>query len=712
MTYKTIMVSKYLSYCVISFWFVAAPSISFSACLFNCSGVLINTGFGGEVANELFFQKSIDKVGEKFDELGAKYTAKLDVLLDGKIAQLDDLSKKRLDDLDKILTGQVHNLDVLADAKIEKLDNVLQSAQTAALQEMDAIFKEHEDRWEAIGNELLAQLFGGGDDFIRSSAQALRKISAYLVILLFTLATFVIYFARNVLFRKNSQGAAIGAIAVAGVLCTAIWLVSAYINKKEEEKEFSILENAFADASVKGNITLGIRIASRMAGNGIANSEYNVSKLKIFKQYFYNPRIFRNKESREAFIKDIGDKLLQGGARTKTLDIELSTLLAEMLATYGENRHAHYVAAVLASHALRFYDKGVKEKALYFGIDCRETAKYVLQAYLQFPMTDEEVTAIFGNNVGPSILEGLEIPTVPVSSLVEEDRISDISLTDRHRLYLSVRLLTIKAHLAYSAVLAAVTDPSSSKADHYQLPTDSQKLAYQQAHSVLREWAEFFERYAYINSNKFDRMVMLSIPFAILDELEAYKENATRVLQWYPAPKEFYKRDSRFPIMSRAQWVKEVYLEGRNSRDKFEKTLLRLMTDGVISSDYAKIKFPGLKKAQNEYLGRLLHLQTSMIFSMAYKDKGTQVRSTSEDPMEDIAVKVVQDSKVIKDLLTQVVSFAVVWCEADEPTCSTSSLRSFIDSIRGIAKEANFSIEDEVQAARVSASGTLISRIY
>jgi hypothetical protein len=106
-----------------------------------------------------------------------------------------------------------------------------------------------------------------------------------------------------------------------------------------------------------------------------------------------------------------------------------------------------------------------------------------------------------------------------------------------------------------------------------------------------------------------------------------------------------------------------------------------------------------------------------MVFSLAYKDLAAAKASgisigDGEDPMENIAATMIRDSNTLKDLLEQVGSLAIVWCESSEPTCDDSSFHSYIDSVERIAKEVGYSINDEIRAARASSAASLISRIH
>jgi hypothetical protein len=672
----------------------------------------VNTG---QVTNQLFFQTSIDKMGEKLDELGAKYTNIWNGILDKKLSMLDEISQKRLGELNQMLEKQILNLDALADAKIAKLETTLQNTAADTLRELDIVIKDNLVEAESSANEAYGRLRGGADSFTLGLVKGLVKAATFFGIVLFAVATYVVFFLQ-----KQSRRRAAIAVICSGVICVIIVVSGELLARSEARKQIAPIRQAFDEASRVGNLSLGLRLAARLAEMELdePTHEFNVSKIEVLRKLYLQPNTFRTNEGRKAFISLTGKALSRGFKLSGQLDPELSVILAEVLATYGENRYAQYVAAVLSYRVLQ----SSPNRELYFQVDGRETATYLLRAYLQFPMANIEVAKAFEQGIGASIGADVNIPVVTLEELLSMSTHlgGDQNLSAKHALYLKVRGLSIQAHLAYSAVLAAIVDPTSSVVGLYKVPSRDQEWAYSQAKHVLSRWEELFESSEYRAATEFDRLVLLRAPFAVLDRLEDYKLGFSWV-----APRGYsYTCSSNLPTMNRGFYLRKLFMVNkRMNLNPLERILSRLLRDKVITPNYAASALAEKELALNKEVGDLLvGLEDGMLFTLAHKDWKVGIcesqggRLKEQEPIDEVGSQFIKSAAPLLQVLERVASDAIVWCSQPLPFCfdpyQRSSQHTFIESISAISKEAGYSLTNEVEKAEGLLAQTEVAAIY
>lgn len=366
-------------------------------CALACGGErgVINWNFVGDAFHSVVTGSSIDALDDKLKQRGeavvALAEARLNAVLDDKIAKLNDLAEFQRNEF-------VSQLNAFANKAVDELDRVLQ----LNIAEADAKISDQQGTFLGLLTKSITTF----------AQVSLALAGAGVVLIYLSMITYGVIRKsdRSVMLRQAGLAASMALLAII-ILALVAWGIKYYVSRSKVKD--------FVEAYNHSDFKNASLFAGALSLIDPSNKQYSVYKEKAFaiRDLVERPTILVRPQSMAHYAERLQNTSEDQFLLTAARDSDVETLRALILWRKSQGRLGEYYAAALSYFALKNADRLPDEQRFVLS----EMAKFYLHAYLLRPLADSELIILGLNRAdAASALAQSGYPFPTLSELLAE----------------------------------------------------------------------------------------------------------------------------------------------------------------------------------------------------------------------------------------------------------------------------------------------------
>jgi hypothetical protein len=588
-------------------------------CLVACGGSkgVVNFGFVGDATRNLFFDSSINRISDKFDALGAKYSQQFSDILDGKINEVDKRVKGYLLDLGKIVEKGTATLDEISrratrdlDASLQRrtqeLTDSLSNVSNEAINKLDATLKENIERLATETSKQQGEIRATFEQQQNRFSKTLLASVVFFVLCLAGLAALITV--------RHAPQQKLVAISSFGGFSLVVLLAGAVLHQQntkspvpawEKLRDTSFLAENWVSTIAYSQAVLAIEPENRSAI--VMNRKY-----LLLRDVSLRPTVLLDKKASNFYTKQLLESLSEIYDVKGQVDADILYFLHMFLTSLGDDRFAEYASASIAAELI-----GRKEKIGISDAKVRRL-RYSVLSYLQNPIEDDVVRSVYGSAI--ALTSNVAIPFQTINSLKLVGQSVDVQLMPDDALRYKLRAL----HLENQSIAALVFNNSilnfahdSSYSDEWLTTLDSIDSGIARIESVVQGIHELSDTQEFQDAPAELQRQLLTFNFRLLGESLKYLKTvrATAFVDtgefscMGSGAEEFQKSVNRVvadedsPITEREK--SRVLLLEKRIKELPTQIGARLVSVGAISEKHIGLFLLSYQKSQSEGLKKL-----------------------------------------------------------------------------------------------------------